>query len=115
MLESERTCRRLKTGGCEWTPEVTSAYRTIQYIKMVNRKLAGGKVGTRILTRWRRMSGNDHISAHSKQVWENKLRESIKRFRELKLSVIVRRQIWLDKRLKTKVIREQQKEEDLRQ
>ena len=51
MKQSEAKCRKLKMGGVQWTPQVSTNFETINVIRMLIKKKSGGKVRTALIRR----------------------------------------------------------------
>ena len=51
ITESEAKCRKLKIGGVQWTPQVSTNFETIHLIRLLIKKGRGGKVRTSLIRR----------------------------------------------------------------
>ena len=51
MTQSEKKIRKLKMGGVQWTPQVSTNFETINVIRMLIKKKRRGKVRTALIRR----------------------------------------------------------------
>ena len=75
MKQSEAKCRKLKMGGVQWTPQVSTNFETINVIRMLIKKKSGGKVRTALIRRTLKKTNSDE-STLTKSVHELRLKEA---------------------------------------
>ena len=76
MLKAEKTCRKFKTGGIEFSPKVQHQRDHINLWKHVLSKKNGGKASLSLLTRLEKKVGVSNTLSYSPQAAKTELSDA---------------------------------------